>query len=401
MMEGIIAFLYTTSFIIKRDGNYDLFYLFAFFLLVYWLTNKKNRNLTYVFIYMLPFALMGIIMVFYPQINYLKLLVYETKIFLCLILMEYMVENYKTINWERLIRYICIVYCLEIVLALFWKTSFLWRLNDLINVYTKTRLKLVYIEPSELSFHCALILVFFMAKFLIVGLTYIDWFCISILGTGMILSAGMGGILAFLISTICMLVYMAWRKMVKGDFKCKKRVLLLVLTTITGTIVLINNESALVARLKSILYNNDYSFYSRFWAPFNSLEILLNKTNWLGCGFGNSSTEYGMALSERIYIFTNSSTTFIAEAGIFAILIIAFFCWKLFKICIETGDVLALGLLVFILVYQIPGGYFTNPINYAIYGIIVGTANTKSISFMNSNIKELQESKKLFYESKV
>jgi hypothetical protein len=372
-MEIVLAVLYVASYIIKRDGNYDLFYVLAALIALGWVAKKNNRCISHVSRDMIPFWILGIIMFFYPNMNWLKFVVYESKLLLCMILMEFVIHDFEKIKWERFIKIICLLYAVGIVIALFWSSSFLWRLNDTINVYTTKRLKLLYTEPSELSFHCAILLIYYVNKFFVNKLKLSDWSCVAVLVICMVMSAGLGGFLALGASVICMGVYKGFRKLISdgGVLKLKKKTLLVLFLIAAGIVVVLNGKFSIISRFSSVKQGNDSSFNSRFGGTFSSLKVLLENTHWLGCGFGNSSTSYGMSLAGRKHVFVNSCTTFIAEAGIFAIFIIIIFCWCMLRRCMKAKNVLATGLLAFILIYQIPGGYFTNPMNYMIYGIVM------------------------------
>lgn len=403
MLEIFLTFLFTTSYIVKRDGNYDLFYAFALFILIKWVICGKKRMIDNVAKYYMPFIALGIAMIFYNNINMLKLAVYEAKLLLCIVCMIWVSQNVNRIKWYDLIHYICYVYGIETTIAFLWKTHHLWRLNDIINIFKPQRLKLIYTEPSELSFHCAILLIWYLYKIVFekkenrkYALKMIDYLCVLILSIDMVLSAGMGGILASGFATGCMLVYTIYlRAAGQKKIRIKRRVVIVASFAIPIALLLFSRSTFLSDRIKSVLAGTDSSFNSRFSSPFGDLLIMFRNTQYLGCGFGNSSTEYGMSLTGRIYKFTNSFSTFFAEGGIFAILITVFFCFYLLEKSLKHKNVLALGFLSFIVIYQIPGGYFTNPMNYFVYGIVIGitlktetrVVDTKSIEHPEFRLK--------------
>jgi hypothetical protein len=77
-----------------------------------------------------------------------------------------------------------------------------------------------------------------------------------------------------------------------------------------------------------------------------------------------------------VEVIANSFMYFITEGGIFAIVYLIGFHIFLLKKINKENIMLKLPLLVFIVFYQIGGGYFTNPLNWIIYGVIAWD-NTK------------------------
>jgi hypothetical protein len=100
---------------------------------------------------------------------------------------------------------------------------------------------------------------------------------------------------------------------------------------------------------------------------------MLRKTSGLGIGFGNLNTD----LTRSIYsvyglvdVISNSFMYFIGEGGIISIITLFFLLFFLLKRIKKEEGILEYGLLIFIVIYQVAGGYYTNPVNWIVYGII-------------------------------
>ena len=103
----------------------------------------------------------------------------------------------------------------------------------------------------------------------------------------------------------------------------------------------------------------------------------MDRTHYLGVGLGNMSSEKTGLILDMFGIgtrFSNSFLYLIGEMGIVGlvlILTITIICIKSIK---KDGYTLEkIGLLVFITLFQIAGGYFTDPFIWIVYGLILST----------------------------
>ena len=105
----------------------------------------------------------------------------------------------------------------------------------------------------------------------------------------------------------------------------------------------------------------------------------LINTNGAGVGFGNVNTDFFRSTYREyglVSVIANSFMYFITEGGVFSFVYLLILLISVFKCSIRNKDTILhkLPLFIFVLIYQIPGGYFTNPVFWLAYGFICSDA---------------------------
>ena len=367
-MELLIAIVYFLKEMI--NSNLDLFYILGLFFFIGDLTQKGEvfKTTTRIFLPVLIYAIFQFFVI--DGINVLRLVVNVSKIYLCLFLFSYLRCHYHKLNEKKLCTYLGIFYTLSIPVVILFKSPFFWRFNDTINRFSQTRLQLTYFEPSELSFYIsifAIYLMYFLLENIHVEASFIFLISSALL---LILSAGLGGIsiLVYALVVMCCIYFMK-------SFELKRiiKIYFLFIALLGVVLYLVESANPLYLRMKEILVGNDSSAIYRVKISFEVMKNILEKTKGVGIGFGNLNTQktlFDFQFSGLITVIPNSFMYFISEAGIFGLGYLVFFISYVIKHMDRANRILKLPLLVFILTYQIPGGYFTNPINWIICGVV-------------------------------
>lgn len=371
-MEIIIAIIYV--FHQAVGANLDLFYFLSVILIVMDISQRKTitlKALAYIYLIVL-YSLLQIVL--NDQIDIQRLVVNVAKVFLCVYLFLQVREmKLPKLSLDKIIKIASLFNLFLLLISLVYKTDLLWRLDDNVNIYQKVRLSLLYFEPSEASFHVAILIILFMYQALRekdLKKNMLNLFFIATNFTIVLLSAGMGGMLGLMLASAVMYFYYLRERISVG------KMLMLIALVIVGAIGLfafIASKNSFYMRLTDILNGNDGSVVYRFDVSFNVMKQMLIESNYLGIGFGNLNTEatrsffYSYGLVE---VISNSFMYFIAEGGIPAlILLVCLFISILYRVA-PHERILKYSLFVFIMSYQIAGGYFTNPVNWIIYGLI-------------------------------
>lgn len=348
-------------------SNLDIFYFLSVICIF-----KDKKIIRKSFKYILPIVIYGIFQSLTGDLNNIKLVVNIAKIYLCILLFLYVKRNAKKIKINKIVYYTSILYIVSIPIALLLKhNTTLWIFNDLTNRFTQTRLRLFYSEASELAFHVSLVIIFTIYLILkskdkrrknIVFLLLLSFV--------IYLSAGLGAICILSVSLIMMFIIKFFKKPTFKKF---------IIYYFAGCLLIIlsffyfRSSSALVLRLGAILNGSDSSVNYRLFTSYNVMKAVLVTTNMKGIGFGNLNTDYisfmyyGYGLIGKI---ANSFMYFISEGGLFSIIYLAVFYLSLLKNINKKNAIIKIPLLFFIFVYQISGGYFTNPTNWIICGLI-------------------------------
>lgn len=310
--------------------------------------------------------------------SFTETFLYLIKIEAGLLLFIYVKDNIHRIDLERFLRVTAYILAAMALLALFLRESDLWRHNDLINVYSKTRLQLFYFEPSELSMCCGLLLI--LCLFLSEGRrsSRKKGVIVSVLMINMILSAGLGGMLSTAIAFIIGTLYKNKKILTHG--KIYKNILIGAFFIAVAGILFISSDLPVALRIRAMLASGDGSLYGRFTVPILILSPLLKDTKLLGLGLGNMNSEQGLSLiydigvsqgtSAALIAFPNSYLHLIGEAGIIGLIFLIVQVGYLIIKAERSQSALKIALLAFMVTYQIMGGYYTNLLNWVIYGVV-------------------------------
>lgn len=382
-MEILMALLYlfhqvfaNLPFVSKTlTGNLDLFYALGMIGIIF-VIFKRKRDISLLLICALPIAIYGILQgLIIEDLDMQKLLVNISKITICISLMVLSIRKIHDFKIKVFIDYVCRLYIICIPIALiFSKNVYLWRLNDTINKYSLMRLNLFYIEPSELGFHLALIII--MLLYLIikekdrkVNGKYIIYLinCTLLL----VLSQAYGASV-ILLGTIFIVLFV----IILAKMNYKNILIGYGLTIVfTVTIILfVVTKSSIYMRTVDTLDGSDSSNSYRVNVTQEFTGAAVTNTNGIGVGLGNLNTDR----TRKIFMSTGMTAVvaasfpyFIAEGGVFAILYSVLLLLLLAVNVIFKKNMLLTSLLIFMFFYQIYGGYFTNPVNFMVYGLIL------------------------------
>lgn len=352
-------------------GNFDFFYLFGIVEIYKEFRQKKlYKSLIIFFI----FVMYGLIQLFFiKQINIFKIVINVLKICVCYFLMNYVINNYKKINYNSFIKYINILLISLVLISFVFKNSVLWRHNDFVNVFDLNRLQLLFLEPSELGLHLSVLIIFSIGLCLNSNVKKEYIFNILISMFAIYESKSLGAIaICFLSIFIMILIYFIKSK----KFSIVKKTLLLMISCILLFFLIgFSSGSSLNKRIQNVIYGKDTSINYRVNHSIDVTKQIMIDTHMLGVGFGNMKTDYNLIKYSRFGIndagITNSFLNSIAEFGLLAIVIIIYLVYKCLRRIIEDKSYIKLGLFVFAFSFQCVGGYFTAPIFWIIYGIIL------------------------------
>ncbi|MWV43684.1 hypothetical protein GRF59_08545 [Paenibacillus sp. HJL G12] len=371
-MEIIFAMIY-----VLHQGitaNLDLFYFLSIALILRDIVQRKSVTLKaagYIYFAVL-YALLQVLV--NDQLEIGRTVVNLAKLFLNIVLFLQVREMKMSMSsFKKMIYVTSAINLVLLCIAMVHKTKLLWRLDDDVNLYQKVRLALFYAEPSEASFHvCILIIILgsFMLHESSLKHQMMNLFFMLINTAIMVLSAGMGGMMCLGLSLgIAYLFYLRERISIR-------KLLLTILLFIAGSLAavwFVASGNRLYLRLIDIVNGTDGSVFYRLNVSARIMNQILVHSDFIGTGLGNLNTDtvqnayYSQGL---VGVIANSFMYVIAEGGLGAITLLLVFHLMLLMRIQRHECVFKVGLLVFILTYQIAGGYFTNPVNWIIYGLI-------------------------------
>ncbi len=371
-------------------GNLDAFYLFApmyLFNKFKELKDKKeklkdikiSKPTKVLIVCSVLYVIVQIILV--PNVNILRVMINMAKIIVCYFVMKYIKEYYNKFDISFICKAFSIICGVLLLAAIVLPNSPLWRHNDIINKYDLNRLQFLYTEPSELGLHAMpiiLVYIFMMlnTKSFNKAVSYIMYTFPIIVALLYAKPLGAIGIGAISVAVLCVADLII-------NFSKKKLKIYLVLILI-GVILLGGlalTKSSIYLRIMDTFNGKDMSNSYRITVPFTVATKSIMDTYGIGIGLGNAELEsnvqkYGYLGLEKEGVI-NSYMNLIAEGGIFGIVLSAIVIASILKKSVEDNSSIKIALSVFIIIYQFMGTYFTNPLCWIIYGIILSDFDFK------------------------
>ena len=372
-MEFIQAFLFTSKYIMGRSGNTDIFYLFSVFTLLFYAW-KRHDKLGYIFKLLMPFVVLTFIMAFaYPWTRVDRSFIFLAKMALNLTLMVFVAYNCRRWKMFRFVETIVLIHGIETVIALLFRNSVLWTPEEFVDgIVSASRLRLFYMNAGALAFASGLVLVMLVYQIMTEEVFWKQAVGASVMIADLYLSYGIGGITCAFIAIFSMLCVGYTRKVKKGDIRVLKRYKSASLFMAVATIVALLLNQTYLGRIVGIINGSDSLVNQKIVIPISKLGHVFKETYFLGVGFGNGNTEFALELIDSNIAFPNSFLRIIAEGGIFGILLVIVCVFGLGYFCLKNGNNIDKALFIYITIYQMTGGYFTDPTNFFIYGWILG-----------------------------
>lgn len=381
-----------------RDGNLQLLYAFSIVLFLICVKNK-DYHLGQVLIILIPFILIFVVTMMFSSFynSTSKSIIYLLKIFLCVnlyVIVQNANVTYKVINLNCIFNSLIVMILLLTAVAYFYRTDLLWVMEDKYNGFYEQRMRLLFMEPSELSQVTGLLFLFKFFKYL--KTKNIKDLILGILVLiPMIFSAGLSGMIYTLVSFVLFLVIYEFYNFRRRRVSIITPLILLIVCLISF-MFLLDSQVYLVARIQTIIDGNDMSFDYRYTSASVAFKSIMTDTHYIGVGLGNMNTKSTLDYLARfsMYKFSNSFMYFFSEGGIIAIIFVVIFFVSLFFRVIKNSNsynvkCIRFTLLFFIIISQVAGGYFTNPLFWLIYGLIGSNSILEceyGICFLNNKV---------------
>ncbi|MEW8956565.1 hypothetical protein [Clostridium sp.] len=399
-MELVVALLYffreafgnVTIKGVFLSGNADLFYFLSlYYFFFYFFKKETSKNKKQIFLWIVPLIIYAMIqIVFLGGVSIPKMVINIGKIVLCIGVMYLTINKASKFNIKKFLVYISLMYAASIPLALIFRNTFIWRHGDVVNKYSLSRLQLFYMEPSELGFHLAIIIIILLAMVLYEkNIKHRNIFIGAIIVNLMVLAMARpwGSIVTLLASIVFMVGVYVILNPSKKSFRIAG-VFLIGIILVVGFSAAAKNS--LYMRAVDTIQGKDLSNWYRVNTSVRLTNMMFNDTSGLGVGFGNLNTDLvreNYTVWGLVSVIPNSILYEIAETGILGIIGI----WGLFTAlmykCFKDKSLIKWGLLSFIFLYQVFGGHFTNPLNWMIYGFIFSSFNDEKALSYNTLIK--------------
>lgn len=377
-MDLFLAFIYVYKHILM-SGNLDFLYAFAVAVLVYYVCRGRSAVLQ-VGLYVLPFVLIvGVTAVFSSYaVDLLQVSIYIAKLVLNLMLMIWVRDNYHKINMRRVVKYTLLFYTINLgICFMFYNNTYLWRVSDVINKYNLRRLKMFTTEPGDIATNAGLVLVIIICwlyrqrhlKHKDTSLLY----GFGLLSAVLILAASLNGY-CMVAGIFGLFLLVSECKRLRA-LKINKIAIGIIIAGVVSIMVLIITDSSIILRIQAVLSGNDSSGGSRFNAPLVELANIWEKTNYVGTGLGNIEIATNIA-------YPNSFLRFMGEGGVpGALYIIALVSVLIYK-AVKSRDAMCIAVVVVFVLLQIPGGYFTDPFNWMVYGYVLNRYQFRKKQYM-------------------
>ncbi len=372
-MELLQGFLFTSRYLLGRSGNTDLFYLFAAFVLCFYAW-KRHDKLSRILKTFLPFLILSAGMaILYPWADGLRCMIFALKMLCNVTILFFAAYNCRKWNIIRFVDIIVWIHAIETFLAILLPNSGLWVIEDFSeSADSVARLRLFYMNAGTMAFASGLVLVLLVYQLLTKEVIWRQLIGVFVMAYDLYLSYGLGGIGCAAIAVVAMLLFALLSKEADGQKKRAKNYLFgCVFVVVVAAVLMIRNQDYLT-RIKNVLSGSDIMLQQKLLAPLEGVKTALASTHYLGVGFGNANVRFALDMLGIDVAYPNSFIRIIVEGGIFGIALTVFCVVGLGYFCFRYGTVIDKALFLYITIYQVTGGYFTDPANFLIYGWIVG-----------------------------
>lgn len=161
-MEYIQAILYTFNCILYPLGRFELYYIFAAFVLA-WYCIKKRPQLKFVGAAFFIAVVCGLVFVFFHPMSGIQATAeFLTRMFFNVVVLVYVVYNCRKWNIFTWAWSITVIHALFTLVAAFSQKTMLWSKGNGADHTAISRLRLFYREPQFLGFTCGILLIFYI-----------------------------------------------------------------------------------------------------------------------------------------------------------------------------------------------------------------------------------------------
>ena len=384
-MEFILALLITFKYALGRNSNMDALYLLAAFVLLFYALKRRGK-FSLIIKSLIPLALICLGMsLLYPDIDRVRCFIFFAKMAFDVTLMIFAMCNCKRWKMTELMEAMVIIQAIETLAALMMPGSSLWIAGSG-DSGVLSRLRLFYMDAGALGYVCGFMLIVLVYQTFTQPVIWRQLVGVIVISFDLYISYALGGLICSLFSIVVMLVllYQEGRKGRGAGKKIPVKYTVLSAVCLLAIVGVLTVNSAYVGRFKGILNGSDSVLNTKVIKPFSNIGSVLKTTNGLGIGFGNSNVSFAYSILNNGEAYKNSFLRLIAEGGIFGIAIVFITIFGLGFYVLRYGNALNKALYIYLIAYQFTGGYYTDPMNFIIYGWIMGDCLSAKIGAKGS-----------------
>lgn len=377
-VEFALAIAYSFRFIFKlfgdaigSNGNADVFFIVAT-IMFFTLGMKKNilKNVCLSLSVLLGIYILSLLFAPY-KVDILKGFIWIAKMGLCFISYQIVKREAIQLNLRNFLNYASLFFFLESIYALINKTNLTWRVFE-------NRMELFFTEPSELGAFVSILLiiqVYYLREDVICRNKI--WHSIRncfFLIVPLILSQAASAFVYLVVGISIVLFFDVFAFRIKSSTIVN---VILLIAIVAGLFTYISlGDSYIATRFQNILNGTDGSFDQRTRHSFELVEQYYSQYGFIGCGFGNQISEYGMAffhIKQANYSTCSALATFALEGGGAAVIVAVLFIFSTIKKIItrKACERIRWALFSFVLLYVYGGGYLTNVVIWMFLGLAV------------------------------
>ncbi len=350
----------------------QLLYIFSGFVFI-WLLIRRNmlvKSIGVIFSVFVAYALLSQIIT--RSDNWKAVGVFLVHAFLNVTLMIWVVNNIEQLDRDKLIGTVAGAHLLLTVVALVLPNSFLWQYAEYFTGVKASRLRLLYIESAELSFVCGIFLLLCIYRMMAKKVTWLLMVSAVVFMVDMLISYGMAGMISFVIAvTVMIMAFIAnnREKLMEDTFvKVKWAAVMALIFIVVGAIIIISPVYGL--RVVDIVKGTDNGLSYTLQQPLQAFVYTMHATGWRGVGFGGlGSSEIGAAMG--LNIAKNAFLGTMINGGALGVVFVLGLIFILLWMCLLYGNILNISFLIYAILFQFTSGWFDNPMNWFMYGIIL------------------------------
>lgn len=383
-------------------GNIDPLFLIVLFYIYKHLKRKEIPvDLLKILATVLLYASLQIIAI--DHIDILRLTINVAKMMVCIGIMFYTIEFYGNFKFVEFSVLASGLYFTLTLFAITFRDTILWTFNDKINKYDLSRLKLFYLEPSELGFHVMILMIFLIGYLMVTRniKTRIILLICTLTNVFVLYFTRSLGAITIGAFAIGMMLVIDWYR-----HRTRQKTMIYLAISIFGIIMLsimVITKSSIIQRIMDTLQGTDQSNWYRVGVSLKVAKQSFLDFNGIGVGFGNMNTPHFALLYKYMgfaQVLVNSTIYFLVEGGIYALGFLVVLYTKLIKAIFKTKSLIKLGLFIFLALYQLVGSHFTNPLIWLLYGLIFSTFDENGHPDLHLEFLGLNQLKQRLFKAK-
>ncbi len=372
-MEYILGFLIVFNKSLAAFGLPELISVFSVLVLAWYIITRKQQLKGIVRTTLVAVVYAVVVQLITHTMDFPATGTFVLTALLNITLASWVINNFQKYEQHAFVYSVALCQGVMTLAAFMLPGSVLWKVDEYVSGTSLNRLKLLYSEPSYLSFVSGIALIICVYQILVYKLSWQIVLAGLILLLDMLLSYGMGGMICLVLAiSVMLMAHVAKnRDKIVADPAAKYKWILSATFIVVVLISIIVISPTYGFRLASLIQGTDLGLFYMIKEPVGVFSDIMKETGWKGTGIGQLLYSDRLSQAELVEGFKNAYFYFMAEGGIVGCVLVLGIVIFLIGYVLLYGGILPLALFIYVTVYMFTAGRYDDPVNWIAYGIIL------------------------------